>query len=129
MEVTVRELRLADYAGLKATMIEAYQGQGSVWREANIEKLLDIFPEGQLCVLVDGKVAACALSIRVQYEFFGDEHTYEEITGNYTFDTHFEHGDTLYGIEVFVHPEFRELRLGRRLRSEERRVGKEWRSR
>ncbi len=115
MEVTVRALRMEDYEGLKTTMIQAYQGTGGIWREANIEKLLELFPEGQMCVLVDGQVAACSLSILVQYEFFGDDHTYDEITGNFTFDTHFEHGDTLYGIEVFVHPDFRELRLGRRL--------------
>ncbi len=115
MEVTVRPLLIADYAGLKETMIEAYQGIGGIWREANIDKLLDIFPEGQLCVVVDGKVAACALSIIVQYELFGDEHTYEEITGDYTFDTHFDDGDTLYGIEIFVHPDYRQLRLARRL--------------
>lgn len=115
MEVIVRKLKIEDYEGLRAAMIEAYEGMGGVWREANIQKLLNLFPEGQLCVEVDGKVAACALSIIVQYKLFGDEHTYEEITGNYTFDTHFEDGDVLYGIEVFVHPEYRQLRLARRL--------------
>jgi predicted amidohydrolase len=115
MEVIVRQLQIEDYEGLKAAMIEAYDGMGGVWREANIKKLLSIFPEGQFCVEVDGKVAACALSIIVQYKLFGDEHTYEEITGNYSFNTHFEDGDVLYGIEVFVHPDFRELRLARRL--------------
>jgi predicted amidohydrolase/GNAT superfamily N-acetyltransferase len=115
MEVIVRSLKTEDYAGLKETMIEAYQGIGGIWRQANIDKLLEIFPEGQLCVEVDGKVAACALSIIVQYELFGDDHSYEEITGDYTFDTHFDDGDTLYGIEIFVHPDHRELRLGRRL--------------
>ncbi|RYZ44685.1 MAG: GNAT family N-acetyltransferase, partial [Sphingobacteriales bacterium] len=115
MEVIVRQLKIEDYDGLRSAMIEAYDGIGGIWREANIDKLLDIFPAGQFCVVVDGKVVACALSITVQYEIFGDEHTYEEITGNYTFDTHFDDGDVLYGIEIFVHPEFRGLRLGRRL--------------
>lgn len=115
MNVTVRQLKESDYEGLKSAMIEAYNGIGSVWREANIRKLLDIFPEGQFCVEVDGKVAACALSVIVQYKLFGDEHTYEEITGNYTFNTHNEDGDVLYGIEVFVHPDYRQLRLARRL--------------
>ena len=41
-----------------------------------------------------------------------DEHTYEQITGNYDFDTHDDEGDVLYGIDVFVHPEFRGMRLG-----------------
>lgn len=115
MDVQVRQLKIDDYEDLRSAMIEAYDGMGGVWRKANIQKLLSIFPEGQLCVEVDGKVAACALSIIVQYKLFGDEHTYAEITGNYTFDTHFDDGDVLYGIEVFVHPEYRTLRLGRRL--------------
>ena len=42
-------------------------------------------------------------------------HTYEEITGGYTFSTHQGNGDMLYGIDVFIQPEFRGLRLGRRL--------------
>jgi len=65
--------------------------------------------------LVDGKLAAAALSIIVQYELFGDQHTYNEITGNESFNTHSNNGNVLYGIEVFVDPEFRALRLGRRL--------------
>lgn len=115
MDVNVRPLKIEDYEGLKSAMIEAYDGMGGIWKEENIKKLLKIFPDGQLCVEVDGKVAACALSIIVQYKLFGDEHTYEEITGNYTFNTHFDGGDVLYGIEVFVHPEYRQLRLARRL--------------
>jgi GNAT superfamily N-acetyltransferase len=60
-------------------------------------------------------VVGCALGIIVDYEKFGDEHTYEEITGYYTFNTHDPKGDVLYGIEVFVHPEYRGRRLARRL--------------
>jgi predicted amidohydrolase len=60
-------------------------------------------------------LAAVALSIIVDYDDFGDDHTYKDITGNYTFSTHTNSGNVLYGIEVFVDPEYRELRLGRRL--------------
>lgn len=115
MEVKVRPLKEEDYKGLKEAMSAAYEGLGSVWRENSIKKLIEVFPEGQLCVEVDGKVAACALSIIVQYKLFGDDHTYEEITGNYTFNTHYDGGNVLYGIEVFVHPDYRGLRLARRL--------------
>lgn len=115
MEVKVRPLKIEDYSGLKEAMTAAYDGLGAVWREQSIRKLIQLFPEGQMCVEVDGKVAACALSIIVQYGLFGDDHTYEEITGTYSFDTHFDGGDVLYGIEVFVHPEYRGLRLARRL--------------
>ena len=33
----------------------------------------------------------------------------------YTFETHSEEGNVLYGIDVFIKPDFRGLRLGRRL--------------
>ena len=114
--IELRNLKLNDYLGLKDAMKKAYIGiGGTYWSEAAISTLLDIFPEGQLCILVDGVVAASALSIIVDYSRFGDNHTYKEITGNYTFNTHKSNGEVLYGIEVFVHPDYRGLRLGRRL--------------
>ncbi|HLW14613.1 MAG TPA: bifunctional GNAT family N-acetyltransferase/carbon-nitrogen hydrolase family protein [Flavobacteriaceae bacterium] len=118
MDIKVRALQLEDYAGLKRSMIEAYHDEDEYWRKSSIAKLIEVFPAGQFCVEVNGKVAACALSICVLYELYGNEHTYTEITGNATFNTHTDEGDILYGIEVFVSPEFRDLRLGRRLYNE-----------
>ncbi len=116
MKVEIRNLQVSDYSGLKETMLRAYNNwQTAYWKEYHIQKLIDIFPEGQICVVVDGKVAGCALSIIVNYEDFGDTHTYKDITGNYTFNTHDPEGEVLYGIEVFVHPDFRGMRVGRRL--------------
>jgi predicted amidohydrolase/ribosomal protein S18 acetylase RimI-like enzyme len=116
MNIEVRKLTKEDYNDLKDSMMQAYDASGnSIWSRASIQNLLNIFPEGQLCVAVDDKVVACSLSIIVEYDIFGDNHTYEQITGKYTFSTHTSLGDVLYGIEVFVHPDFRGLRLARRL--------------
>ncbi len=115
-KIEVRNLKLHDYLGLRDSMVEAYKNwHGSVWTEAHIEKLLDIFPEGQIVVLFNDKVVGVALSIIVNYELYGDDHTYKQITGDYSFNTHSASGDVLYGIEVFVHPDYRGLRLARRL--------------
>ncbi|MBV6654431.1 MAG: GNAT family N-acetyltransferase, partial [Mameliella sp.] len=114
-KIELRNLTLDDYIGLKEAMIKAYSGGGVThWNRASIEKLLHVFPDGQICVVVDGKVAACALSIIIDYRKYGDKHTYDQITGKETFDTHEENGDVLYGIELFVHPDYRGMRLGRR---------------
>ncbi|MEZ4721810.1 MAG: bifunctional GNAT family N-acetyltransferase/carbon-nitrogen hydrolase family protein [Flavobacteriales bacterium] len=116
VQVGVRHLTIEDYKDLKEAMIEAYSGSRmSYWSEASIESLLRVFPEGQLCVEMNGKVVGGALSLIIDYSQFGDEHTYKEITGNYSFSTFDPDGDVLYGIDVFVHPEYRGLRLARRL--------------
>ncbi|WP_160136948.1 carbon-nitrogen hydrolase family protein [Chryseobacterium sp. c4a] len=116
MQIETRPLTVQDYEELAATMKRAYpQMSESIWSKKSIEKLTRMFPDGQICITVDGKLAAVALSIIVNYDEFGDDHTYSDITGNYTFNTHTSKGNVLYGIEVFVDPEFRELRLGRRL--------------
>lgn len=116
MQVEIRRLTLDDYDRLIEVMKKSYpEMRDDVWDKRNIQKLTSIFPDGQICVTVDGKVAAASLSIIVQYELYGDDHTYAEITGNSSFNTHYSSGNVLYGIEMFVDPEFRSLRLGRRL--------------
>lgn len=114
--IELRNLKFQDYLGLKTAMKEAYsQIGGTYWQADSIESLLNLFPEGQLCVLVNNEVAASALSIIIDSEQLDEEHTYKQVTGNYSFDTHNPDGDVLYGIEVFVHPKYRGMRLGRRL--------------
>jgi predicted amidohydrolase/GNAT superfamily N-acetyltransferase len=115
-KVELRNLRIEDYNELKSSMVQAYVGmEGFYWKEHQIQKLLDIFPEGQLVILVDGKVVGSALSLIVTDEQVNKNHTYVDITGKYTFSTHNPEGDVLYGIDVFIHPDYRGLRLGRRL--------------
>ena len=109
-------LSLNDYEELKQAMIASYTTMpDAYWREHQIKTLIDEFPDGQVVIKVNNQIAGCALSIIVDYDKFDDFHTYKEITGNYTFSTHTNDGDVIYGIEVFIKPEFRGLRLGRRL--------------
>jgi predicted amidohydrolase/GNAT superfamily N-acetyltransferase len=109
-------LSLDDYQELKSTMIDAYTSMpNSYWKEEHIAELISIFPEGQVVMKINNQIAGCALSIILDYNKFDEHHTYKEITGNYSFNTHTAKGDVLYGIDVFIKPEFRGLRLGRRL--------------
>lgn len=115
-KITLEFLSLTDYEELKEAMIASYKNMpDSYWRERQINNLLNKFPKGQVVIKVNGKIAGCALSIIVDSQKFDDQHTYKEITGNYTFNTHTEDGDVLYGIDIFIKPEYRGLRLGRRL--------------
>jgi GNAT superfamily N-acetyltransferase len=111
----LRNLELSDYPDIKELMDEVYVAIGGAWPLKKFEAQLIKFPEGQLCIVDKGKVIAAAFSVIVDYEQFGDKHTYEEITGNAYLTTHDPHGDVLYGVDVFVSPKYRGLRLGRRL--------------
>jgi len=84
---------------------------------------LATFPEGQLLAEIDEgqgpKIVGYATALIVQLE---DDvpYTYEEITGHGTFSSHTPTGDTLYGADIAVHPEYQgrgvaqALWLGRR---------------
>lgn len=114
--IELQYLTIDDYQEFKEAMIEAYSNMpGSYWRESHIKKLINKFPEGQVVIKVNNILAGCALSIIIDHKQFDEHHTYAEITGNYTFDTHTSNGDILYGIDVFIKKEYRGLRLGRRL--------------
>jgi len=114
--IELKFLNLNDYQELKEAMIEAYATMpNAYWKEHQIESLINKFPEGQIVIKVNGQIAGCALSLILDYDQFDNSHTYKDITGDYSFSTHTNDGDVLYGIDVFIKPEFRGLRLGRRL--------------
>ncbi|ADY51658.1 Nitrilase/cyanide hydratase and apolipoprotein N-acyltransferase [Pseudopedobacter saltans DSM 12145] len=116
MDIKVRQLTKKDYSDLKRSMQEAYDcKEVETWTRKNIVDLIDIFPEGQLCVELNGHVVACALAIILNSKNTNIYDKYYSIIDNGRFTKHDIEGDVLYGIEVFVHPKYRELRLGRRL--------------
>jgi len=109
-------LKKEDYSELKAAMLESYANMPEAyWREHHLRTLIEKFPEGQVGIRINNELAGCALSIIVDSEKFNDKHTYEEVTGSYSFSTHDPDGDKLYGIDIFIRPKYRGLRLGRRL--------------
>lgn len=114
--IELKYLQFDDYQELKKAMVSSYQSMPhDYWEEKHIKSLLDKFPQGQVVIKVNGELAGCALSIIVNYDDYEDGHTYTEITDNDTFNTHDPDGDRLYGVDIFIKPEFRGLRLGRRL--------------
>jgi len=111
----LRNTCLSDYPALTDIMDQVYGRAGGAWTLEQFESQLARFPEGQICIEDNGKVIAAVISVVVDYKKFGDFHTHNDITGDGYLTTHDPTGDTLYGVDVFVHPDYRGLRLGRRL--------------
>ncbi len=115
-KIQVRPLQIEDYQQLAQSFRRVYaDGSDVFWTHEQIETLLRIFPEGQVVTVADDKIVGCALSIIVDYDLVKGDHTYAKVTGNETFSTHNPNGNILYGIEVFIHPDYRGLRLARRM--------------
>jgi predicted amidohydrolase/ribosomal protein S18 acetylase RimI-like enzyme len=114
-KLNLRNITMNDYDQIKEIMDLVYSNAGGAWTKKELKSQLSYFPEGQICIEDNGKLVAAAFSLIVDYSEYGDNHTYKEITGNGLLKNHDSEGDTLYGIDVFVHPKSQGLRLGRRL--------------
>ncbi len=113
--LTLRHLEEQDVPHVRALMDRVYTTLGGAWPARKLLSQIRTFPDGQICIEDKGRVVACAFAVIVDYDKFGDKHTYNEITGDAYLSTHDPNGDVLYGVDVFVDPDYRDLRLGRRL--------------
>ena len=87
-KVQLRNLQIEDYEQLAQSFTRVYtDGSDVFWTHKQIEKLIRIFPEGQIVTVVDEKIVGCALSIIVNYDDVKNDHTYAQVTGKETFNT------------------------------------------
>ncbi len=89
--------------------------------ERNYKLQMKAFAEGLYLVEYQGEVVgySASLIVTIEDDCFYD---YAEITGNGTFTTHNPSGDTLYGADMAVLPEYRGLGISRILYTERKRL-------
>jgi predicted amidohydrolase/GNAT superfamily N-acetyltransferase len=106
--VKVRRWTPSDIAALVECQKAAYAdfSAETLCTAREYELQLEAFPDGQLLAELDGRVVGYAASLIVQLDT-PYWHSYGEITGGGTFSTHDPSGDTLYGADIAVHPDFR----------------------
>lgn len=112
-KAVVRQATLADYDEIVALNKAAYPKlaeQGVVWSRRNVESHMRVFPEGQAVVTVNGRVVGACSSLIVSFgrDPYRD-HTWAGMTDGGMFFNHDPYGDTLYGADINVHPDFRNM--------------------
>ena len=113
-KIVVRPLRIEDYDALRDLQMRSFPGMAT-WEREQIVSQLKHFPEGQFCVEYEGQIVASASSLIVDFEQHEEWHDWKAIADSGYIRNHDALGDTLYGIEIMVDPEFRGLKLARRL--------------
>ena len=112
--VRLRPLTMDDFDALVALQLKCFPGM-KPWAREQIASQLAIFPEGQIVVEVDGRIVGSSSSLIVDSSSHGEWHDWRLSTDNGYIRNHDPHGDMLYGIEIMVDPDYRGLKLSRRL--------------
>ncbi|MEO7299021.1 MAG: bifunctional GNAT family N-acetyltransferase/carbon-nitrogen hydrolase family protein [Verrucomicrobiota bacterium] len=124
--IKIREATRADIPALMALNRAAYPTLASenvVWGESHLLSHLRVFPLGQLVAEVRGKIVGAVSTLIVD---LGPDplrhHTWAGITDSGYFTNHDSRGDTLYGADVYVHPDSRSLGIGHALYAARRKL-------
>jgi predicted amidohydrolase/GNAT superfamily N-acetyltransferase len=96
----------------------------SLSNERNFGLQIAAFPAGQFVAVANGEVVGYATSLIVQYDDDSPWHSYPEITGYGTFSTHDPAGQTLYGADLAVRPDWQGKGVSQRLYQARRRLMK-----
>lgn len=109
VSVRVRRARASDIPAIYACQCAAYAtfAPSALCNERQLQMQLEAFPEGQLVALRRNKIVGYATALIVQLDDESPWYSYSEITGNGSFSTHTPSGDTLYGADIAVHPDYR----------------------
>jgi predicted amidohydrolase/predicted N-acetyltransferase YhbS len=106
--VKIRVARPDDAAAMAAVARAAYAAwpASSIATERNYALQIAAFPTGQLVAVAGNQVIGYATSLIVQLDDDSPWHNHAEVTGYGTFSTHDPAGQTLYGADLAVHPDW-----------------------
>jgi predicted amidohydrolase/GNAT superfamily N-acetyltransferase len=117
--IHIRQATADDIPALVQLNRDAYPTMAEdniVWGRSHLESHQRIFPQGQLVAIVDEQIVGAIASLIVD---LGPnplrDHTWSGITDSGYFTNHNPQGDTLYGADVYVHPQMRGHGVGRAL--------------
>ncbi len=113
-KLVMRRTTPADVPALVALTAHVYTAEWGHSTEM-LQSQQTHFPEGQFVAEYEGKVIGYCATFRTDEATALKPHTWTQVTGGGMASRHDPEGDWLYGMEVVVHPDYRNMRIGRRL--------------
>ncbi|GAB7388777.1 GNAT family N-acetyltransferase [Bacillaceae bacterium] len=112
----IRNYREQDFASLIRIQQESFPPPFPSelwWNTDQLMNHVTLFPQGALCVEVNGVMAGSMTCLMVDFDPNHPDHTWEEITDNGYIRNHNPNGNTLYVVDISVRPSYRKLGLGK----------------
>ncbi|MDN4527665.1 bifunctional GNAT family N-acetyltransferase/carbon-nitrogen hydrolase family protein [Fictibacillus fluitans] len=125
-KIELRNIQYNDIDEILELQRTCFPGHMEPWKREQLESHLDIFPEGQFVVTFEGKIIGSCSSLIINFDEYDDQHTWDEITDEGYITNHNPNGYNLYGIEVMVHPDYRRMKIGKRLYEARKELAEEW---
>jgi predicted amidohydrolase/ribosomal protein S18 acetylase RimI-like enzyme len=120
-KLLIRQAHLSDIPGILELTAAVYTSMPP-YQPGHIRGQINHYNEGAFVAIYENRIVGYAASFLISEEKAFQTHTWAEITGGGFNSRHEPDGELLYGMEVCVHPEFRSLRIGRRLYEERKRL-------
>ena len=115
---TIRTYTEADFPGLIDVQRESFPPPfppDLLWDEQQLKNHITLYPEGAICVEIDGEIAGSMTAMLTTFDPAGPSHTWEEMTDSGSIRTHDPEGNSLYVVDIGIKPKFRQLKLGKLL--------------
>jgi len=103
----ISEDDISDIIQLQKESFPIMAKDGVIWQEHHLKSHINVFPEGQLCAELAGKIVASASSLVTRLTPEYKDHTWKEATAFGMFTNHTFEGDSLYGADISTHPDSR----------------------
>lgn len=86
-----------------------------LWNKEQLMSHLDHYPEGALCIEIEGELAGSLTGMLVDLDSENHSHNWEEVTDRGYITTHEPDGKSFYIVDIGIRPAFRKMELGKLL--------------
>lgn len=83
------------------------------WNKEQLKNHITLFPEGTLCIEVEGKLVGSMTTLLIDFDPSNPIHNWGDITDNGYITTHKKDGNTLYVVDISIRPTYRSFGLGK----------------
>jgi ribosomal protein S18 acetylase RimI-like enzyme len=114
----IRTYTSSDFPGLIKVQQESFPPpfpSDLWWNEDQLTNHITLFPEGALCIEIEGEIAGSITGMRTNFDTGNIQHSWAEVTDEGYIKTHDPNGNSLYIVDIGVSPKYRGLGLGKAL--------------